>query len=193
MDFLALITLIAWPVIPLFWIPVHLFPHFFRKIKWLTYIMPLIIWLPVAYLIYQHRDLLLHFKIDFPVIIRGAGFILLTAGTGIHVWTAKLLSLRGIIGLPEVYEKMQGRFVTAGAFSVVRHPTYLAHTIMFAGAFLATGVISVGVITAIDLLAVNLIIIPLEEKELLNRFGGDYRDYRNKVPKFFPRKKSGIR
>ncbi len=186
MNFLALITLMAWPVIPLFWIPVHLFVHFFRKIKLLTYLMPLIIWLPVASIVYQHRDLLLYFKTDFPVIIRGAGVILLIAGTWIHIWTGKLLRLWGLIGLPEVYEKMHGRFITTGAFSIVRHPTYLAHTMMFAGVFLATGVISVGIITAVDFSVVNLIIIPLEERELLNRFGDEYRDYRSKVPKFFP-------
>ncbi|MBI5408543.1 MAG: isoprenylcysteine carboxylmethyltransferase family protein [Nitrospirae bacterium] len=192
-SFLALITLMAWPVIPLFWIPVHLFTRFFRKIKLLTYIMPLITWLPVACLIYLYRDLLLHFKIAFPVIIRAAGVILLAAGTGLHVWTGKLLSLRGLIGLPEVYENMHGRFVAAGAFSIVRHPTYLAHTMMFTGVFFATGVISVGVITVVDFSVVNLIIIPLEERELLNRFGEEYRDYRSKVPKFFPRKSSGVK
>ena len=69
MNFLALVTLIAWPVVPLFWIPVHLFSRFFRKIKLLTYIMPLFIWLPVACLTYQYRDFLLHYKINFHAII----------------------------------------------------------------------------------------------------------------------------
>lgn len=189
MDIIVLITLIAWPVIPLFWIPVHLFPHFFRKLKLFTYVMPIITWLPIAFLIYQQRDLLLNSRINFPAIIRGAGIIMLIAGTEVHIWTGRLLNLRGLIGLPEVYEKMQGRFVATGAFSVVRHPTYLAHTIMFTGIFLASGVISIGIITVVDLLVINLIIIPLEEKELLTRFGKDYRDYIKKVPKFIPRMK----
>ena len=193
MNFLALVTLIAWPVVPLFWIPVHLFPHFFRKIKLLTYIMPLFIWLPVACLTYQHRDFLLHYKINFHVIILASGVLLLTAGTALHIWTLKLLGLRGIIGMPEVYEKIPGRFVSTGAFSVVRHPTYLAHTMMLTGVFLATGVISAGIVAGVDFSVVNLIIIPLEEKELLNRFGEEYRDYRNKVPKFFPRRISEIK
>jgi protein-S-isoprenylcysteine O-methyltransferase Ste14 len=107
-----------------------------------------------------------------------------------HIWTGRLLGLLGIIGLPEVYEKIPGRFVITGAFSVVRHPTYLAHTMMLTGVFLATGVISIGIVTIVDFFAVTFIIIPLEEKELSNRFGEEYRDYRNKVPKYFPWKTS---
>lgn len=148
--------------------------------------MPLFVWLPVACLTYQYRDFLLHFKIDFHVIIRTAGVLLLTAGTVMHIWTGRLLGLRGIIGLPEVYEEIPGRFVTTGAFSVIRHPTYLAHTTMLTGVFLSTGVISTGIVAVVDLSLIYLIIIPLEEKELLNRFGEEYRDYRNKVPKYFP-------
>jgi protein-S-isoprenylcysteine O-methyltransferase Ste14 len=189
MKLIALITLIAWPVIPLFWIPIHLFPRFFRKLKLFTYVLPVIAWLPVAYLIYQNRDFLLHYEVDFSGIIRGTGIFLLIAGTGIHLWTAKLLNFWGLIGLPEVYEKMQGRFIATGAFSVVRHPTYLAHTIMFTGIFLASGVISVGIVTGVDFLVINLIVIPLEEKELLGRFGEEYRDYIKKVPKLIPRLK----
>jgi protein-S-isoprenylcysteine O-methyltransferase Ste14 len=187
MKLIALITLIVWPVIPLFWIPVHLFPRFFRKLKLFTYAIPVIAWLPVAYLIYQNRDLLLYYKLNFPGIIRGTGIFLLIAGSGMHLWTAKLLDFWGLIGLPEVYEKMKGRLVATGAFSVVRHPTYLAHTIMFTGVFLASGVISVGIVTCVDFLVINLFVIPLEEKELLGRFGEEYRDYMKKVPKLIPR------
>jgi len=186
-NLLALITLISWPVIPLFWIPVHLFPHSFRKVKFFTYIMPIISWLPTAYFIYYHRDFLLQFRIELPVLINGAGGVLLIVGTGIHIWTGKLLSLRGLIGVPEIYKEMKGKIVTRGAFSLVRHPTYLAHTLMFTGVFLLTGVISVAVVALVDFIVVNLAIIPLEERELSDRFGDEYRRYKANVPKFFPR------
>lgn len=187
MNTLALITLIVWPVIPLFWIPVHLFPNAFKKLRLFTYVVPLITWVPVAFLLYGYRDVLLHYRADIYIIIRLAGLALLIAGTGIHIWTGKLLSVWGLIGLPEVYERFESRLVTNGAFSFVRHPTYLAHTLMFTGVFLATGVISVAVLTVLDLLAVTLVIIPYEEKELLQRFGEDYRNYMRNVPGFLPR------
>jgi protein-S-isoprenylcysteine O-methyltransferase Ste14 len=95
--------------------------------------------------------------------------------------------LWGLIGLPEVSTRIKGKLVTEGPFSVVRHPTYFAHTLIFSGIFLITGVGAVGIITLLDFLVVFVLIIPLEEKELLNRFGKDYNLYRERVPKYFPR------
>ncbi len=186
-DLVALITIMLWPVVPLFWIPVHGFPRIFRKIGLLTYIVPLITWLPVAYLIYCERSFLLSYKFVFPTLLSLVGIIIFLAGMLLQFWTLKLLRLSGLMGLPEISEKIKGRFVGEGPFLVVRHPTYLSHTMMFLGVFLTTGVIAVGIGTIIDLVAVNLLVIPLEEKELMTRFGEEYRQYRNRVPRYFPR------
>jgi len=88
--------------------------------------------------------------------------------------------------LPEVYIRIKGKLVTEGPFSVVRHPTYFAHTMIFSGVFLITEVVAVGIIALIDFFFIHIIIVPLEEKELLNRFGEDYRVYRERTPRFFP-------
>lgn len=186
-NLLALATLIFWPVIPLFWIPVHFATTFFKKLGLFTYIMPLITWLPWAYLIYQNQIFLLNFKINLPVVLNIIGFPFLIFGLLLHIWTARLLGLRGIIGLPEISTRIKENVVAEGPFSIVRHPTYLAHTLIFSGVFLITGVIAIGIITALDLIIISTTIIPLEEKELLSRFGKDYELYKKKVPsRFFP-------
>ncbi len=187
-DLLALITIILWPVVPLFWIPVHGLSKIFKRLGILTYILPLITWMPLAYLIYINRSFLLQFKADFPFILDLAGIILLTVGTLLHFWTGKLLGIRGLMGLPEVSTRIKSKLVSEGPFSLVRHPTYLAHTLMFSGIFFITGVTAVGILTLLDFLIVNFIIIPLEEKELLIRFGNDYKNYKQKVRyRFLPR------
>lgn len=186
-DLLALITIIVWPVVPLFWIPVHGLSKVFKRLGLLTYIMPVITWLPLAYLIYLNRASLLQFKIEFPIALNIVGILLLIIGTLLHVWTGLLLGLWGLIGLPEISTKIRGRLVTEGPFSVVRHPTYLAHTLMFSGIFFITEVIAVGIITLLDFIIVNILIIPLEEKELSIRFGEDYEVYKRNIPRFFPR------
>lgn len=188
-NLLALATLIFWPVIPLIWIPVHFATTFFKKLGLFTYIMPLITWLPWAYLIYQNQIFLLNFKINLPVVLNIVGFPFSIFGLLLHIWTARLFGLRGIIGLPEISTRIKENVVTGGPFSIVRHPTYLAHTLIFSGVFLITGVIAIGIITALDLIIINTTIIPLEEKELLSRFGKDkdYELYKKKVPsRFFP-------
>ena len=185
-DFVALITIIIWPVVPLFWIPVHGLSKIFKKLGLLTYIMPLTTWLPLAYFIYSQRDFLLQFKTGFPMTINIIGIVLSITGTLLHIWTGKLLGFWGLLGLPEISAKVRSGLVTEGAFSVIRHPTYLAHTLMFIGIFLMTEVIAVGIVTLVDFVLVNVIIIPLEDRELLDRFGEEYKDYKKKVPGFFP-------
>lgn len=187
LDLLAIITIMFWLVIPLFWIPVHFFSVSYRKIGLKAYLLPVFTWLPCCFLIYMNRGLLLQYRITIPCLLLVAGWILLVAGTFLHIWTARLLDIWGIIGVPEVSSRVHTDLISRGPFSVVRHPTYFAHTILFSGAFLATGVVSVGIITMIDFLLVNALIIPLEEKELLNRFGKTFDDYRKKVPyRFIP-------
>jgi protein-S-isoprenylcysteine O-methyltransferase Ste14 len=185
-DIVAFAILVIWPAIPLFWIPVHCRPDAFRKIGFGAYIVPLLLWLPLAYAVYLHRVFLLGHKIDLPVAFSVGGWIFIIAGAMLQIRTGRLLSLRGLMGMPEIFEKMQGRLVTGGAFSVVRHPTYLSHTLMFAGVFLATGVTAVGFVTLLDFTLVNAVIIPLEERELEIRFGDSYLEYKMRVPRFFP-------
>lgn len=185
-DLLALLTIIAWPVVPLFWIPVHGLSGFFKRIGGCTYLMPAIFWPPLAYFLYLNRDFLLHYRIDLFPAIRAAGLIILVGGAMLQVWTGRLLGLLGLMGLPEVSPRGKGGLVTGGAFSFVRHPTYLSHTLFFAGVFLLTGVIVVGAVTLLDFVIVNAVIIPLEEKELLARFGEEYVRYKETVPRYFP-------
>jgi protein-S-isoprenylcysteine O-methyltransferase Ste14 len=185
-EYLAIATLIFWPVIPLFWIPVHFATGFFKKLGLLTYAMPLFTWLPLAYLIFQNRGFLISYKIVLPMGVNIIGMILLIGGALLHMWTAKLLGV-GIIGVPEIFVKIKESIVTEGPFSLVRHPTYLSHTLIFSGVFLITGVIAIGMLTILDFIIINIIVIPLEEKELLGRFDGKYVQYTKKVTsRFFP-------
>jgi len=184
---LALITIILWPIVPLFWIPVHFASEIFKKLGLFTYVMPLLTWLPLVYFIYKNKDVILHYKTDIPVVLNIIGITFLIFGTLLHLWTARILGLLGIIGVPEISDKIKGRLVTEGPFSVIRHPTYLAHTLMFSGIFLLTEVVVIGIITILDLIIINILVIPLEEKELLSRFGKNYELYKKRVPsQFFP-------
>jgi protein-S-isoprenylcysteine O-methyltransferase Ste14 len=126
-------------------------------------------------------------RTDFPALLNIAGFPLTIAGTLLQLWTIRLLGGLGIIGLPEVSSMINGHMVIRGPFSIVRHPTYLSHTLIFSGIFFITGVTAVGVVALADFIIVNAVLIPLEEKELANRFGKEYKSYKRKVPaRFFP-------
>jgi protein-S-isoprenylcysteine O-methyltransferase Ste14 len=183
-DLIALITLLVSPVVPLFWVPVHCLPHVFRRFGLWTYLLPVLTWLPLDYLIYDQRSFLLRSTVTLHPAVRAAGALLLVSGIALQAWTVLLLTLPGILGMPEVTSR-EGTMVTEGPFSVVRHPTYLSHTQMYLGVFLLTGVVPVGVVAVIDAVVVNAVIIPLEEQELSTRFGASYEEYRKKVPSRF--------
>jgi len=184
-DLFALVALLLWPAIPLFWIPVHCLPGFFRRLGFFTYILPFITWVPVALLTFELREFLLSYHLALNTLLHVIGALLFILGAGLQTWTLVLLTLPGIMGMPEVTRAVPGRLVTTGPFAVIRHPTYLSHSLMLLGLFLWTGVTALGIVTLLDVLAVNSAVIPLEERELSERFGNEYEEYRRKVPSRF--------
>ncbi len=187
-DFLVIVTLLFWLIIPIFWIPIHGLTNFFKKIGLFTYLMPLLIWVPLAFYVYTNKAYIFQLKIPLPLIINLVGAVLLVIGSILHIFTARLLGLWGIIGVPEISSKVRRELITKGLFSKMRHPTYFAHTLIFLGVFLLSGAVVMGIVTLIDFIIVNTVIIPLEERELIKHFGEEYRLYREKVPcRFFPK------
>jgi protein-S-isoprenylcysteine O-methyltransferase Ste14 len=184
-DLVALAALLLWPAIPLFWVPVHCVPRFFRRLGFLTYILPFITWLPVAVVTFELREPLLAYRVALPATANALGVLLFVLGAGLQAWTIILLTMPGIVGMPEVTQAVSGRLVTAGPFGALRHPTYLSHTLMLAGLFLWTEAAALGAVAVIDALVVNAMVIPLEERELVERFGKEYEEYRRKVPSRF--------
>lgn len=115
------------------------------------------------------------------------GGAILFAGLVLQTWTLMLLGFPRIIGMPEVTSRPAADLVTRGPFSIVRHPTYLSHTMMFLGAFLLTEIVSVGVVALLDAMVVNSLVIPLEERELSHRFSEKYENYKYRVKfRFLP-------
>ncbi len=184
-EHLALATIIVWPIIPLMWIPVHVFTDLFRNLGKKTYIIIFCGWLACAALLFANKDTLLSSIANLPLGFAAVGMALVAGGTTLHVWTARLLTLTGITGGHQLANR-HDVFQPHGAFAIVRHPTYLAHTLLLLGIFLITRYTAVGIVALLDFVLAYTVIIPLEERELLKRFGGVYNEYRRKVPRFFP-------
>jgi protein-S-isoprenylcysteine O-methyltransferase Ste14 len=186
-DALAFLVVILWPIIPLWWIPVHGANKLVKKLGFAIYPIIFVVWFFIAYLIYSNRVFLLEFHIDFSIIIRISGILFVFAGTLLQLWTLKVLTARVITGVPELRNGAEAQLVTTGPFSRVRHPTYLSHTLFFTGIFLSTGIVATGFLALIDFFVVILVIIPMEENELLRRFGDEYKYYMVCIPRFIPR------
>ncbi len=189
---LALMMVMMWPFIPMFLIELHFAVDFWRRFGLWTYLFIFIEWLPIAFVLYSFREPILYHEVALGVPLFVLGITAVSAGIALHAWTAKLLGIKATIGFTELKpdnEAEKQALITSGPFSVVRHPSYWAHTSIITGIFLITGIIAVGIVAVIDLGITYFITTELEDKELIARFGDQYREYQRQVPKFFPKLK----
>lgn len=186
---LAAMTLVMWVFIPVFLVLLHLGIAYWRRIGIITYPVLLLAGAPFAYLIYISLGWLLGAGFDVPLPLMAAGIFLVCAGILLHLWTLRLLGIKATIGYTEICgnPKDARGLITSGPFSVVRHPSYLAHTMIFTGIFLMTGYYSLGVLVVIDFIISFFAITRLEDRELAARFGSEYEEYMKRIPSYIPR------
>lgn len=108
---------------------------------------------------------------------------LVTTGLGYFLFIWSVL-VRGRYATSWEMPKDQ-RLVTWGPYRYVRHPSYLAYFLLFAGLLL----ILLNLVALVPFLAVPgyLQIATVEEELLVKRFGKAYLEYQHKTGKFFPR------
>jgi len=187
---LAVAALALWPIIPIFFTQVHGNPPFWRKLGVRTYLIVLLEMIPVLTIVIIFQGFLLSQELNLGLLVV-LGALLFLCGVPLNAWTAKLLGWKSLVAYSELRPQSgQKMLVAVGPFSVVRHPTYFAHTLIFVGVFLITGFTGIGVLIFVDLVTSYFLIIPLEERELTARFREDYRHYQKHMPKFFPVKLS---
>ena len=89
-------------------------------------------------------------------------------------------------GLPEVQRgRRDQHLVVTGIRAHVRHPVYLGHLCEMLAWSIGTGLLVCYALTVFAL-ASGAIMIRMEDAELEQRFGEEYRNYRNSVPALFP-------
>ncbi len=183
-NLIALGILLAWPVIPLFWLPLRFFPRRVARLGRAFLLVTAALWLAVAAITWHWHGSLLEYRIGIPWTLRVLGGLLFVSGLLLQAWTALVLGRR-ITGLPEL-ENAPVRLETRPPFNLCRHPTYLAHLMIFAGGALLTGYLSIFILAAADFLITRFLIVPLEERDMEMRFGAGYHRYKRHTPCFFP-------
>ncbi|MGB7294825.1 MAG: isoprenylcysteine carboxylmethyltransferase family protein [Candidatus Aminicenantales bacterium] len=75
------------------------------------------------------------------------------------------------------------RPVTNGVYKISRHPIYLSGFLMFAGVGIACASWVV-LLLAVAWIVLWRILVPTEEKLLIEKYGDDYRDYMMRTPRW---------
>jgi len=186
---LAVLSVITLPPGLLFWFVIHPWARWWRKLG------PVRTYLIVLPAVVAFGVLLFHLRARLLGADLGVNWDLIAIGAvlcGISNWIAlqhwKHLSIATMIGIPELSPTGQrrGKVLKDGIYRVVRHPRYLS-----------AGLAVIANALFVDYMGVYLLIfllfplgypmLVLEERELIDRFGEEYRQYQQEVPRILPR------
>jgi protein-S-isoprenylcysteine O-methyltransferase Ste14 len=117
------------------------------------------------------------------------GFLLIGLGFAIAMARKKHLPMRILAGVPEVHadEGQRGELLTQGIYSMIRHPRYMEIVLITFGYAAISNHVGPWVLAALTFPLIHAVVL-LEERELRDRFGEEYREYTALVPRYIPRR-----
>lgn len=187
--YLALILVMTFPPAFGLWFLVHPFIGFWRRVGMTaTFAFSTLVFAGVCYAILRGRDTLLAVEYGTNWVMFAFGLLLYGLAAVVEVRCRKHLTLRMLLGIPELKAPQEGpgSLLHEGIYARVRHPRYLG--VMLGG----TAVAMISNYLAAYLLMLALIpvvyaLTVIEEGELRQRFGDDHTRYCERVPRIIPR------
>jgi len=183
--FAALLIEIGMPPVVLYWLLVHPFTRFWRRLGVFTSLVILFALMAVSgYGMYLIRQPLLAVDFGFQWPLAVVGILLYLARVRTEFKIRKQLKGRILVGIAEIAgETESSPLLTNDVYARSRNPRYLNLMFFMIAFSLVTNYLFVWATAAVTPLALYLI-VRLEEKELLQRYGDEYRDYCEQVPRF---------
>lgn len=184
-----LITFI--PAAILFWCIVHPFAQLWRKFgRSRSYWVICSLLVVVMTLLFLARQRLLAWAWPGHPALDVAGVVCLILSGWLRLRIAPHLPIRLLVGMPELAATRETELVTAGIYGRIRHPRYLQMDLALAGyAMIARYPAAYGALF-LWLVGIRFVVF-LEERELLRRFGDEYRRYCERTPRFIPKFPAG--
>lgn len=183
---IALLLVVAIPAAIGFWLLIHPFVRFWRRLgPRTTYlaVLPPVAALILGMFLLRGRLLGLDWGTNWPLVALGSLFLVLSGWLRLKI--GKRLTVRILVGLPEL-SAAPGEMLSDGLFARIRHPRYAQMTLALLGYALIANY-PAAYAAFLCWCAGIALVVRLEERELLNRFGARYRDYCQRVPRFLPR------
>jgi protein-S-isoprenylcysteine O-methyltransferase Ste14 len=184
---LGWLACVVYSTIPLFWLMVHPRAHHWRAREGSPFrvLVPawIVMWIGIAALTGPWRRAAFYSTpwTWLPAALLFAAGITIYSSSGAH------FSWSQLGGLPEVRAgNHDQRLVTTGIRARVRHPVYLGHLCEMLAWSAGTGLAVCWLLTAFAI-ATGAMMIRMEDAELEERFGDEYREYRDQVPAVLPR------
>jgi protein-S-isoprenylcysteine O-methyltransferase Ste14 len=187
-----ILTTVAWiagciyATIPLFWLAIHpRIRHWRSHRSPYRVLLPLwmAMWVAAGALTFPWR----HLRLYTTTLAWIPAAALFACGIYLYRRSGQGFSGAQLSGHAELHpHRFEQRLVTSGIRARTRHPVYLGHLCELLAWSLGSGMAVLYGLTGFALLSGALMIV-IEERELEQRFGDDYRAYRRRVPAFLPR------
>ena len=184
---LALLLVVVLPAGMSMWFVIHPFASFWRRYNpAITYSVVLAVAAVVGGALYHSRETLMATEFGFSWLLTVIGVVCLTLSVVLERRYRQQIKVSTLFGLPEVSATRQSELLTEGIYSEIRHPRYLGLVLEISAFALFANYLAayMVVVAIIPVLGVTVL---LEERELLQRFGEEYVQYAQKVPRFIPR------
>jgi protein-S-isoprenylcysteine O-methyltransferase Ste14 len=185
--FIAQLLVIVYPGVFLFWFVFHSNIERWRTMGNRAFLWACLGWPFLSSTILLFSDRIFAVRWDPPgwMIAIGLGVAVLAFVTG--AGAAKIIPKRTLLGIAELEARRKPQpILQTGIYGRTRNPVYFTHWLIILSAALLSGYAASWIFLAIDSILLPLL-MRVEEKELLARYGKDYQDYMARVPRFFPR------
>jgi protein-S-isoprenylcysteine O-methyltransferase Ste14 len=190
-NILALVIILIMPVVITFWLVIHSMSKTWRKHHvGFAYGVAGIAIVCVLTLCWKLRKTLIGADLGINWLLFAIGLAVYLASWVLWKPVKKNLDFKTFAGIPEVTNKPIP-LITNGPFAMVRHPRYFMVAVGVIGWCLMAnyaGAYWFGLASIAGL----YLIVALEERDLIERFGDEYREYAKRVPQLMP-KLSGIK
>jgi protein-S-isoprenylcysteine O-methyltransferase Ste14 len=132
------------------------------------------------------RDELLMTDLGTHTPLLAVAAVLLVATVWIATLRRRHLTFRILAGLPELEDGGEpGELLDEGIYARIRHPRYVEVVLASWTYAVFANYLGAYVVAAITIPLLHLIVL-LEERELVARFGARYEEYRSRVPRYVP-------
>lgn len=183
---LAALLVAGLPAAILYWYLIHPFAAFWRRRGVAaTFAVVGAVFLAVATVLLLQHERILATAYPFSWPLAALGLVLYAISIALELACRRHLKFAILAGVPEIGSD-PGQLLTEGIYARVRNPRYLAIFFGVGGFCLILNYPALYLVFLASIPAVYGIIL-LEERELRQRFGAEYEDYLQRVPRLVPR------
>lgn len=184
---LAVLLVVSIPAAVLYWYLVHPFVGFWRRRgPAVTYLVVGTVCVALIVALLPWRSALIGNPWPFSWPLASAGLALYAVAIFLERACRRYLRFSILTGSPELSSSDPGVLLTEGIYARTRNPRYLAVLVALLAFALILNYPGLYVLFLLSIPALYLVIL-LEERELAERFGDEYRRYVERVPRLVPR------